>query len=250
MDQGGLLAFVDPMTGSATSIPTRSIGDVSTGTAVQPSSPGEAPRRKMSGMFKLEDSSTRSPGPGAIELPPRAFVNAATENGSPGRVSSPLNPNATPKPERRTSTGAAAARAPTPTSPAMRMPVLVVDDDHLTRMLMKRMLTRLGCDVTTAENGALALAALGAEGTQTPASEPGHAATLVRSKAEHGQAADWYTDDSKFAVVFLDNQMPVLSGLQAVARLRGAGRRDFVVGVTGNALLSDQEEYIDAGVDQ
>jgi osomolarity two-component system, sensor histidine kinase SLN1 len=44
--------------------------------------------------------------------------------------------------------------------------------------------------------------------------------------------------------------MPVMSGLQMITRLRAAGRRDFVVGVTGNALLSDQEEYIEAGVDQ
>ena len=50
--------------------------------------------------------------------------------------------------------------------------------------------------------------------------------------------------------MFLDNQMPVLSGLDAVARLRAMGRKDFVVGVTGNALLSDQQEYLEAGVDQ
>jgi CheY-like chemotaxis protein len=56
--------------------------------------------------------------------------------------------------------------------------------------------------------------------------------------------------ESKFAVVFLDNQMPVMSGLEAIARLRDLGRNDFVVGVTGNALLSDQEEYLAAGVDQ
>ena len=37
------------------------------------------------------------------------------------------------------------------------MKVLVVDDDPLTRKLMSRMLTRLGCKVTTAENGEIAL---------------------------------------------------------------------------------------------
>jgi osomolarity two-component system, sensor histidine kinase SLN1 len=41
-----------------------------------------------------------------------------------------------------------------------------------------------------------------------------------------------------------------MSGLEAVSRLRDLGRSDFVVGVTGNALLSDQEEYLAAGVDQ
>ena len=34
-----------------------------------------------------------------------------------------------------------------------------------------------------------------------------------------------------------------MSGLEAVAQLRDAGRDDFVVGVTGNALVSDQGEH-------
>lgn len=33
-------------------------------------------------------------------------------------------------------------------------------------------------------------------------------------------------------------------------QLRSYGRQDFVVGVTGNALKEDQEEYYEAGVDQ
>lgn len=33
-----------------------------------------------------------------------------------------------------------------------------------------------------------------------------------------------------------------MSGLEAVGQLRDAGREDFVVGVTGNALVSDQGE--------
>ena len=100
------------------------------------------------------------------------------------------------------------------------LPVLVVDDDALTRTMMTRLLTRLGCNVSTAENGEIAL-------------------EMVLSG-----------NNGRFAVVFLDNQMPVMSGLSMVAELRKAGRKDFVVGVTGNALLSDQEEYLEAGVDR
>jgi hypothetical protein len=33
-----------------------------------------------------------------------------------------------------------------------------------------------------------------------------------------------------------------MSGIEAVGQLRDAGREDFVVGVTGNALVSDQGE--------
>jgi osomolarity two-component system, sensor histidine kinase SLN1 len=86
--------------------------------------------------------------------------------------------------------------------------------------MMTRLLTRLGCNVSTAENGEIAL-----------------------EMVLNGYGG-------RFAVVFLDNQMPVMSGLSMVAKLRKAGRRDFVVGVTGNALLSDQEEYLEAGVDR
>jgi CheY-like chemotaxis protein len=40
----------------------------------------------------------------------------------------------------------------------------------------------------------------------------------------------------------VDNQMPKLSGVKLVERLRELrGRKDFVVGVTGNALLTDQK---------
>ena len=86
---------------------------------------------------------------------------------------------------------------------------------------MTRLLTRLGCKVSTAKNGEVALEMVLLSG--------------------HG---------GRFAVVFLDNQMPVMSGLSMVAKLREAGRNNFVVGVTGNALLSDQEAYLEAGVDR
>lgn len=63
--------------------------------------------------------------------------------------------------------------------------VLVVDDDNLTRILMKRLLTRLGCHVTTAENGELALS------------------TILKAT-------------TPFDVVFLDNQMPVSAGYRII----------------------------------
>ncbi|KAJ7696469.1 hypothetical protein B0H17DRAFT_1053342 [Mycena rosella] len=136
------------------------------------------------------------------------------------------------------------------------MSVLVVDDDLITRKLMQRMLVRLGCIVQTAENGQAALLALGA--IATPASEGSNLGPLL-------ERPDAISNDEKFDVIFLDNQMPLLSGLKAVAKLREWGRRDFTIGVTGkrwlhlfcaktqfetgNALLEDQEEYLAAGVD-
>ncbi|KAH9479237.1 putative histidine kinase 1 [Psilocybe cubensis] len=129
------------------------------------------------------------------------------------------------------------------------MPVLVVDDDQLTRTLMKRILTRLGCTVSCAENGEVALEmilgqkiALGS----TPSSDAsGNAGPILEQQQEQP-----VFDEGKYAVVFLDNQMPVMSGLKVVEKMRELGRTDFIVGVTGNALLSDQEEYLEAGVDR
>ena len=109
------------------------------------------------------------------------------------------------------------------------MRVLVVDDDPLTRRLMSRMLTRLGCRVWTAENGEVALEMiLGTLTRTTPSSEDTGSAGLSMAISTPGE-----DEKHRFAVVFLDNQMPVMSGLEAVAKLRGMGKRDFIVGVTG-----------------
>ena len=124
--------------------------------------------------------------------------------------------------------------------------VLVVDDDQLTRKLMKRMLQRLGCIVSTAENGQIALELITGEG-RTPSSDlndvPG------QTPEPCGAPTQREFDGPRYELIFLDNQMPVLSGLDLVSKLRELGRKDFVVGVTGNALISDQEEYKEAGVD-
>ncbi|KAG8876393.1 hypothetical protein FRB98_007321, partial [Tulasnella sp. 332] len=113
-------------------------------------------------------------------------------------------------------------RSQAPNDPPLK--VLVVDDDPLTRTLMTRMLTRLGCQVETAENGQLALDILLGDDT---ADRP----------------------PKLFDMISLDNAMPVMTGQEAVKRLRNAGRKDFVVGATGNALKLDQVAYIEAGAD-
>ncbi|KAJ7580197.1 hypothetical protein C8J56DRAFT_962513 [Mycena floridula] len=106
---------------------------------------------------------------------------------------------------------------------------LVVDDDPLTRLMMKRLLERLGCRVTTAENGEIALGILLGP-TPTPASDISEP-ILDQSESDC---------IPRFSIVFLDNHMPVLSGLQTVTKLRSLGRTEFVVGVTANALITDQ----------
>lgn len=115
------------------------------------------------------------------------------------------------------------------------MRVLVVDDDTLTRKLMMRMLTRLGCRVSTAENGEIALEMIVNAGTRpTPSSEDTGSSGLTLDVTQSGSGGE----DRGYAVIFLDNQMPVMSGLEAVAKLRRMGRRDLVVGVTGELYCS------------
>lgn len=100
---------------------------------------------------------------------------------------------------------------PSPSSPPLSpsdalsdpLHVLVVDDDPMTRALMTRMLTRQGCVVETAENGKQCL-------------------DIVTSPTAR-----------KYDLISLDNFMPVMTGEQAVRELRRLGRKDLVVGCTG-----------------
>ncbi|KAH8917094.1 hypothetical protein BT69DRAFT_1323821 [Atractiella rhizophila] len=104
-----------------------------------------------------------------------------------------------------------------------RLRCLIVEDDPVTRMLMGRMLKRLGLEVEQAENGQIALdLCLGTNGR-----EPRH-----------------------YDVIFMDNQMPVLNGTVVSTKIKEAGRKDWIVGVTGNALKEDQEEYLRKGADE
>ncbi|EJU04144.1 hypothetical protein DACRYDRAFT_114545 [Dacryopinax primogenitus] len=135
------------------------------------------------------------------------------------------------------------------------LPILVVDDDVLTRRLMSRMLTRIGCTVELAENGLVALDYLIGPGAHTQAVTPRRLPSSTTPSALVTPSSDHTTepimiDEHKYAVVFLDNQMPLYSGVQVVEHLRLLGRTTFVVGVTGNALQEDQKEYLEAGVDK
>lgn len=47
-----------------------------------------------------------------------------------------------------------------------------------------------------------------------------------------------------------DGQMPELDGYKATAALRALGLTVPIVGVTGNALLEDQESFINAGANE
>ena len=110
---------------------------------------------------------------------------------------------------------------------------LVVDDDAITRTLMKRILTRMGCVVSCAENGEVALEMILGRKVMMSSEAIGDSRTTLEQPRENE-----ISDESKYAVIFLDNQMPVMSGLKLVEKLRALGRTDFIVGVTGLFVLS------------
>lgn len=154
--------------------------------------------------------------------------------------------------------------------------ILVVDDDTLTRRLMSRMMLRLGCEVETAENGKIALDMIlkspppgadnvpavrlevvseevegGAEGPfgdgDVEAAELGTGSIVKKVKKVGMDPTAGIDAFQHYDCVFLDNQMPVCSGVEVVSKLRSLGRDDLVVGVTANALQSDQEQYLESG---
>jgi len=90
---------------------------------------------------------------------------------------------------------------------------------------MSRLLARLGCHASTAENGLIALEQIMA----TPAPR-------IRTAKEAPLSVEdaWAEENARFGIVFLDNQMPIMSGLGTIRHLREAGRQDLVVGVTAH----------------
>jgi CheY-like chemotaxis protein len=138
--------------------------------------------------------------------------------------------------------------------------VLVVDDDEITRRMMTRMFQRLKSRVSVAENGQVAVQMiLGPDWspvTEGPGSvrfvqdeptvrvlqppvppPPLQPSSSTSTTPPASPIASSLHPREDFDIVFMDNQMPVLSGLQAVKMLREMGRKDYIIGLTGMCLL-------------
>ncbi len=94
------------------------------------------------------------------------------------------------------------------------MTILLVDDGETNRKLIGLFLTRSGATVEMAENGALAL----------------HA-----------------TERTKFDVILMDMQMPVMDGYTATVRLREKQFRGPIIALTAHAMKGDREKCEAAG---
>ncbi len=100
--------------------------------------------------------------------------------------------------------------------------ILLVEDMEMNQLVASRMLHNLGHDVVVVGNGAQALEVLTRE---------------------------------SFDLVFMDIQMPVMDGIQALRHIREREKKENkgthmpVVAMTANALKGDRETYIEAGMD-
>ena len=96
--------------------------------------------------------------------------------------------------------------------------MLVVDDSPANRKMLQMLLKR--------------------RGILSDAVDDGQEALLKVSQDLH-----------KYKVVLMDNLMPTMNGLDASKAMRDAGYPYLIVGITGNAMQDDLDEYLSSGAD-
>lgn len=232
---------------------TRTIGELSSGTQLGPPLPstvaGASSLSGYKGAYSLAGRSLAGSTPTVVEGNSKGFVQKnQSPLPSPGSGSTDALPATTSLSPVSVEPAASSLKSPAQGTPAPALrrgssvvfepPViaLVVDDDRLTRTIMSRTLSRLGCHVSTAENGEIALEMIiGRTFRQRQGfNEDPPSGSLSEDPGQDDDGSML----GRYDVVFLDNQMPIMSGLEVVAKLREMGRHDFVVGVTGKTLVS------------
>lgn len=95
--------------------------------------------------------------------------------------------------------------------------VLIVEDNLLNRKILKKLLESFNVDSDDAENGK--------------------------------QAVELIREGALYDMILIDKEMPVMDGHEATRQLRAMGVKSPIVGLTGNALNSDRNQFLAAGVD-
>lgn len=96
--------------------------------------------------------------------------------------------------------------------------VLLAEDNEVNILVAKKMLSKLDCEVTVAKNGEEAVS---------------------------------FCNESDYDIILMDMQMPILSGIEATLEIRSSKRfkRTPIIALTANALPTDREKCLDAGMD-
>ena len=100
--------------------------------------------------------------------------------------------------------------------PEKMLSMLIVDDDVVTRKIMRRMFEKQGFLCTLAEDGKIAVA----------------------------KAAE-----QEFDVVIMDKTMPNMDGLQATKLIKSQVEKIVVIGLSGNTILTERDAFLNAGAD-
>lgn len=100
--------------------------------------------------------------------------------------------------------------------------VLIVDDDHAMRAILKAYLQAAGAEVTVAENG----------------------------QAGYEQALAAWHAERPFDVILMDMQMPVLDGYGAASMLRRAGYARPIIAMTADTATNSRDRCLAAGCDK
>ena len=109
------------------------------------------------------------------------------------------------------------AALPTPSDTNSGSKVLVAEDNPVNQRVVKSMLSRIGYEVVIVENGA--------------------------------KAVEEIARGDEYALIFMDAQMPEMDGYEATRRIRAAGAKLPIVGLSARALPEDRQRAFDAGMD-
>ena len=63
------------------------------------------------------------------------------------------------------------------------------------------------------------------------------------------KAADYVKVNNSMHIIFMDNMMPIMSGIESTASIRSSGFGGLIIGVTGNTLGEEVLAFLDAGAD-
>lgn len=100
--------------------------------------------------------------------------------------------------------------------------LLIVDDSSMNRKIVRRVLEGKFDTIHEAENGL-------------------EATKMCKEAFEHHHP---------YHLIMMDSQMPVMNGLDATKFIKSLLEQVTIVGVTGNALKHEVDNFIDAGADK